>query len=225
MGARQAVTSLTALLDRHADVFRIWLGRDPPVDMPPMVIRLKLPQCEASMVLAAGDCDEARIGNYRMTVDVRSPNTCVEPVAWSMPILEVALDRIPVAADSQEVYSILTEDRVIAPTRARMGGSNSDAADYLLQRPEGFLFFMDHRNLKYIFDPHQVRSSVQKYTADKLHRRSLVLMAYKYELHDISGDDNVWADLLSRWGSAYKAVTAIKPVPMPLLPQLDDKFQ
>ncbi|KAJ0403150.1 hypothetical protein ATCC90586_010197 [Pythium insidiosum] len=64
MGAPPEVTmALTALLDRYADVFRLRLGRDPPVDMPPMVIRLK----EGAV--------PPGIGNYRMTVDVRGPNT------------------------------------------------------------------------------------------------------------------------------------------------------
>ncbi|GMF46575.1 unnamed protein product [Phytophthora fragariaefolia] len=43
-------------------------------------------------------------------------------------------------------------------------------ADYLLHRPNGFALFTDHRNLRYIFDPHSVSKSVPKYTADKLHR-------------------------------------------------------
>ncbi|EGZ26619.1 hypothetical protein PHYSODRAFT_250343, partial [Phytophthora sojae] len=71
-------------------------------------------------------------------------------------------------------------------------------ADYLLHRQDDFALFTDHRNLQYIFDPHSVPSSVPKYTADKLHRWSLLLMGYKYEIYDIAGDDNVWADLLSR---------------------------
>ncbi|POM74204.1 Hypothetical protein PHPALM_8883 [Phytophthora palmivora] len=73
-------------------------------------------------------------------------------------------------------------------------------ANYLLHRPDGFALFTDHRNLCYIFDPHSVSASVPKCTADKLHRWSLLLMGYQYEIHDISGDENVWADLLSRWG-------------------------
>eukprot|EP00644_Phytophthora_capsici_P008513 jgi/Phyca11/16446/fgenesh1_pg.PHYCAscaffold_20_\ len=149
-----------------------------------------------------------------------------------------------------EIYSILTEEGVITPTRVLMGGTNSVAyvqstvqemfaelfnnglliwiddllgwaivekeayaiietcrrADYLLHRPDGFALFTDHRNLRYIFDPHSVSTAVPKYTADKLHRWSLLLMAYKYEIYDISGDDNVWADLLSRWGSSFKTM-------------------
>jgi hypothetical protein len=97
-------------------------------------------------------------------------------------------------------------------------------ADYLLHRQDGFALDTDHRNLRYIFDPHSVSSSVPKYTADKLHRWALLLMAYKYEIYDISGEDNVWADLLSRWGTSLRTVCAIRRVPLPLSPQLDDSF-
>ncbi|KAF4133042.1 RNase H-like domain found in reverse transcriptase, partial [Phytophthora infestans] len=62
-------------------------------------------------------------------------------------------------------------------------------ADYLLHRHDGFALFTDHRNLRFIFDPHSVSNSVPKYTADKLHRWSLLLMSYKYEIHDIADKD------------------------------------
>ncbi|ETO66354.1 hypothetical protein F444_16481 [Phytophthora nicotianae P1976] len=97
-------------------------------------------------------------------------------------------------------------------------------ADYLLHRADGFALFTDHRNLRYIFDPHGVSSAVPKYTADKLHRWSLLLMAYRYDIFDIAGDDNVWADLLSRWGSTFLTICAIRHLQMPLSPQLDAEF-
>ncbi|GMF13375.1 unnamed protein product [Phytophthora lilii] len=49
-------------------------------------------------------------------------------------------------------------------------------ADFLLHRQDGFALITDHRNLRFIFDPHSVSNSVPKYTADKLHRWSLLLM-------------------------------------------------
>ncbi|OWZ02820.1 LOW QUALITY PROTEIN: Chromodomain protein [Phytophthora megakarya] len=95
---------------------------------------------------------------------------------------------------------------------------------YLLHRPDGFALFTDHRDLCYIFDPHGISNSVPKYTADKLDRWSLLLMRYQYAIHDIAGDETVWADLLSRWGSSFKTICAIWQVPVPLSPQLDGDF-
>ncbi|KAE9353529.1 hypothetical protein PR003_g3818 [Phytophthora rubi] len=97
-------------------------------------------------------------------------------------------------------------------------------ADYLVRRPDGFSLFTDHRNLRYIFAPTAVSSAVPKYTADKLHRWSLLLMSLEYEIHDIAGDANVWAYLLSRWGSAFTTVAAIRLTSLPVSPQLDENF-
>ncbi|OWY93722.1 RNA-directed DNA polymerase [Phytophthora megakarya] len=97
-------------------------------------------------------------------------------------------------------------------------------ADYLVQRADGFLVFTDHRNRRFIFAPTTVLASVPKYTADKLHRWSLILMGFRYEIHDISGDSNVWADLLSRWGSFFTTVFAIRHTVFPVSHQLDSTF-
>ncbi|KAK1929994.1 Transposon Tf2-8 polyprotein [Phytophthora citrophthora] len=98
-------------------------------------------------------------------------------------------------------------------------------ADYLLYRQDGFDLFTDHRNLRYILDPQSVVSTVPKYTADKLHRWANILKTYNYNIHDITGEENVWADLLSRWGSTLKAICAIRLVLLPLSPQLNEQFE
>ena len=73
--------------------------------------------------------------------------------------------------------------------------------EYLLLRERGFHLFTDHRNLQYIFDPKTVNSNIARYQADKLQRWSMVLQMFRYEIEYISGEENVWGDLLSRWGS------------------------
>jgi hypothetical protein len=72
--------------------------------------------------------------------------------------------------------------------------------DYLLLRPGGFIFLTDHRNLIYIFNPSAV-TTVQKYQAAKLARWATTLRAFTYTIHHVSGEDNVWADILTRWGA------------------------
>ncbi|KAF0711038.1 hypothetical protein As57867_005399, partial [Aphanomyces stellatus] len=79
-------------------------------------------------------------------------------------------------------------------------------ADYLLHPAAGFNLYTDHRNLKFIFSPTAVVASVPKYTAQKLERWALLLMGYSYVIHDIPGEVNVWADLLSRWGSTLPSI-------------------
>lgn len=74
--------------------------------------------------------------------------------------------------------------------------------DYLLLREKGFSIFTDHRNLVYIFDPRATDANMARFQADKLQRWSVTMMMFRYVIYHISGDDNVWGDLLSRWGAA-----------------------
>ncbi len=85
--------------------------------------------------------------------------------------------------------------------------------DYLLHRPGGFDLYTDHANLKFIFNPASINTAVPKYTVAKLDRWALLLMGYDYRIRNIAGDDNVWADLLSRRGST-PAICAIFRVPL-----------
>ncbi|KAE8999859.1 hypothetical protein PR001_g18944 [Phytophthora rubi] len=73
--------------------------------------------------------------------------------------------------------------------------------DYLLLRPGGFTIFTDHRNLIYIFNPYAVDAGIHRYQADKLQRWALGLSCFNYEIEHVSGEENVWGDLLSRWGA------------------------
>jgi hypothetical protein len=70
--------------------------------------------------------------------------------------------------------------------------------DYLLQcyrRP--FKLFTDHRNLIAMYNP----TRCTKQSAELLIRMGIALRDFNFEIHHISGEDNVWADLLSRWGA------------------------
>ena len=97
-------------------------------------------------------------------------------------------------------------------------------AEYLLHCPGGFNLYTDHQNLRYIFNPHSIIASVPKYTAAKLQRWDVLIMAYHYKIHDISGVENIWVDLLSRWGSPVQTVCAIYEEPRPLSPSLDSNY-
>jgi hypothetical protein len=86
--------------------------------------------------------------------------------------------------------------------------------EYLLLRPKGFLIFTDHRNLTYIYDPKSVDSGIQKYRADKLQRWAVVMSTFQYTIQHVAGEDNVWGDLLSRWGAgAVEKAVEDHPVP------------
>ena len=76
-----------------------------------------------------------------------------------------------------------------------------DKARDLLKNPDGFSLFTDHKNLVWILDPE--RRKVVKNADDRLTRWSLSLMSYRFSVEHISGEDNVVADMLSRWRIEY----------------------
>ncbi len=98
-------------------------------------------------------------------------------------------------------------------------------ADYLLHPAAGFHLFTDHRNLKFIFSPTAAVASVPRNTVQKLERWALLLMGYMYVVHGILGESNVWADLLSRWGSPLKAICAIKQDQLMISPLRSVEFE
>jgi transposase InsO family protein len=76
-----------------------------------------------------------------------------------------------------------------------------DTLGYLLERPEGFRLFTDHANLVFMLDPLSSGNKVRKNSVDKIHRWAANLFPLKFQIHHIAGEDNVFADLLTRWGA------------------------
>jgi transposase InsO family protein len=72
---------------------------------------------------------------------------------------------------------------------------------HLLQRSEPFQLFTDHRNLKYIFSPDPAVFDGRKQAADRIERWLLVMRAFNYNIQHIAGEDNIAADMFSRWAS------------------------
>jgi hypothetical protein len=67
---------------------------------------------------------------------------------------------------------------------------------HLLLRPKGFRLFCDHKNLVYLFSE---QPGIKLPSRSKLLRWALELQAYKYSIEHIDGDQNIWADIMSRW--------------------------
>lgn len=67
--------------------------------------------------------------------------------------------------------------------------------------------FTDHANLTYIFDPYGCNPGISKQVASKLMRWALKLSGYRYIIEFLPGDRNVWADILTRWGSTPTIVS------------------
>ena len=74
-------------------------------------------------------------------------------------------------------------------------------AAHILQRPQGFQLFTDHRNLEYIFSPNPSTFDSRRQAADRIERWAILMRAFNYEIHHIPGEHNVAADLFSRWAA------------------------
>lgn len=100
--------------------------------------------------------------------------------------------------------------------------------DYILLRPEGFQLFTDHKNLIYIFNPTSVNGNLQKHIVNKVERWALTLASFRYTIVHIPGEENVWADLLSRWGSRQDDpacdIRIASLFSAPVAPELDPDF-
>ena len=90
--------------------------------------------------------------------------------------------------------------------------STVERMHWLLATPDGFDLFTDHHNLIFIFDPYAVVSDLSQSSMRKVLRWAVRLSAYDYTCVHISGVDNVWADILSRWCTA-KVVRRLVQVP------------
>jgi RNase H-like domain found in reverse transcriptase/Reverse transcriptase (RNA-dependent DNA polymerase)/Integrase core domain/Integrase zinc binding domain/Chromo (CHRromatin Organisation MOdifier) domain len=62
-----------------------------------------------------------------------------------------------------------------------------------------FELFSDHRNLAFLLNPHRSDRQVARYVVNKISRWALRLSEFSFNIHHVTGDMNVWADLLSRW--------------------------
>ena len=71
-----------------------------------------------------------------------------------------------------------------------------------------FTFYTDHKNLVFLFSPTASDYRLKRHSLDKIHRWRLVLDGKRYIIESISGQDNVWADITTRWAARKPAVVA-----------------
>ncbi|KAE8905997.1 hypothetical protein PF003_g10101 [Phytophthora fragariae] len=90
---------------------------------------------------------------------------------------------------SQENWSVI-EKEAFAIVAA------CDMLPHLLLRPAGFRLYCDHRNLIHVFAPDD---TVKKHIRGKLLRWAMRLGEFRYEIYHIAVEENVRADMVSRW--------------------------
>lgn len=75
--------------------------------------------------------------------------------------------------------------------------------------------YTDHNNLIFIFDPLAVLPDIGLAAVHKVLRWAVRLSMYKYDCFCIRGDENVWADLMTRWSILLitRRLVNISPLP------------
>lgn len=90
-----------------------------------------------------------------------------------------------------------------------------------------FSIFTDHKNLLYMLSPTRFSSNVARHVVHKVQRWAIRLAEFNFVVEHIPGEDNVWADILTRWAapgydkSPARRISAIKvPLITEDLPEL-----
>lgn len=71
--------------------------------------------------------------------------------------------------------------------------------------------YTDHSNLVFIFDPTGQHPGIARHTANKMTRWAVKLNSFSYHIEMIPGEENVVADMLTRWAAAPQARVAPCP--------------
>lgn len=74
-----------------------------------------------------------------------------------------------------------------------------ERSHWLAACPAGFDLYTDHNNLIFIFDPTTLMPDIGQVALRKVLPWAVRMSAYDYVCYHISGTDNIWADLLTRW--------------------------
>jgi len=75
---------------------------------------------------------------------------------------------------------------------------------WLLENPNGFHLYTDHKNLVFMLYPYSDCYHLSKGSAGKVSRWALELFSLKFGVYHIDGPLNDWADMYSRWASPNK---------------------
>ena len=76
--------------------------------------------------------------------------------------------------------------------------------DYLFLVRQDVRVFTDHRNLLFVFAPLALEPSLGRHIISKVQRWALYMSRFHYVIEHVKGEDNVFADILTRWMRGYR---------------------
>lgn len=77
--------------------------------------------------------------------------------------------------------------------------------DYLFYGAKPVHVFTDHRNLLFVFSPLAMEPTLGRHIVTKVQRWGLFLSRFSYVIEHIPGNQNVFADVLTRWLKGYRS--------------------
>ncbi|MFK7806887.1 MAG: RNase H-like domain-containing protein [Saprospiraceae bacterium] len=108
----------------------------------------------------------------------------------------------PITEQSHQIVFLTTHKWTEQEVKWHISSQEAYPVVFALERLD-YLFagkriniFMDHKNLIYIFEP---EAATSKTTLMRLQRWALIIQSSNYCIRHISGEDNIVADLFSRW--------------------------
>ena len=91
--------------------------------------------------------------------------------------------------------------------------------------------FTYHVNLLSIYNPYGTTESITRYAVNKLMIWAIRFSAFNYIIEHISGELNIWADMLSRWANREQMkmqatnIGVQKIMMAPISPSFSENFQ
>ena len=168
---------------------------------------------------------EAASRNVKDTVNILKPHkfpTC--KLHFSLLVAPLPLQILPVASGIANTLQTLQFTLNLSFTDVGM------VCEYchLSTSARKVAIFTDHAILLYLYDPHGQNPSIARHTACELMRWAVKLSFLRYVIQQVAGEQNVWADVLSRWAAIPRSIT--KRIGMkvlvvaPVSPDSDDQL-
>ena len=140
--------------------------------------------------------------------------TQCEPAELSKPILQQ--QHLPLAFFSGPFTATQSRYAMVEKEGLAMVATCTKAA-HLLRRPNPIHLFTDHRNNAALYSPDISVTASTRPAADRIARWQVFMRSFDYKIHAISTDDNLVADIFTRWACTPVVPDAPSDGPPPLL--------
>lgn len=96
--------------------------------------------------------------------------------------------------------------------------------EYAIISSKKTFVFTDHRNLLFVFNPRAMNPDLKAHIVKKVQRWALYLSQFTYYINHVPGDENIMADIMTRWckGYRYSKISRIQVANSDRVPSVQD---